>query len=165
MTCRPAALADFPFKLQHTPSDRERITLTRELDGEEIKVTLLGNDQNQNDCSDSDEESPARSAIDLIIEISKPNGKSMKFFAAAFAHKIEVQRLIMRSTSPSFNSQIAAEKGGDDNEEDEDFELSLVRKDFKEFSAEDFVYDGKLGLIFPVFNCNLLLRNGGGGDD
>ncbi|XP_057771084.1 uncharacterized protein LOC130990874 [Salvia miltiorrhiza] len=78
-------------------------------------------------------------------------------------------------TSPSFNSyssdrlaelavQISAEKSGDDNEENEDFEFSLVREDFKEFSAEDFVYDGKLGPIFPVFNRDLLLRDGGGDD-
>ncbi|KAG6394207.1 hypothetical protein SASPL_144788 [Salvia splendens] len=73
-------------------------------------------------------------------------------------------------TSPSFNSystdrlaeiavQIAAEKSGDDNENDDDFEFSLVRED-KEFSAENFVYDGP---IYPVFNRDLLLRDGGGG--
>ncbi|XP_057808030.1 uncharacterized protein At2g39795, mitochondrial-like [Salvia miltiorrhiza] len=110
ISLRPAAPADFPFKLQHTPS--ERVKLTRELDGEEIEVMLLGNDQNHDadeddgatttdsdsdtdDCPDSDEESPAKSATDLIIKISKPNGKSMKFFATASrsADKIEIQRL------------------------------------------------------------------------
>ncbi|KAG6398231.1 hypothetical protein SASPL_139686 [Salvia splendens] len=77
--------------------------------------------------------------------------------------------------SPSFNSyssdrlaeiavQIAVEKIGDDNEEDdEDFEFSLVRED-NELSAEDFVYDGQLGPIFPVFNRDLLLSDGGGDD-
>lgn len=70
---------------------------------------------------------------------------------------------------PSFNSyssdrlaeiavQIAAEKNEDC---DEDFEFSLVRED-KEFSAEELVYDGQLGPIFPVFNRDLLLSDGGG---
>lgn len=76
-------------------------------------------------------------------------------------------------TSPSFNSyssdrlaeiaeQIAAEKsGGDgDGEDDGDFEFSLVREE-SEFSAAEFVYDGQLGPIFPVFNRDLLLRDGG----
>ncbi|KAL1537129.1 hypothetical protein AAHA92_29683 [Salvia divinorum] len=71
-------------------------------------------------------------------------------------------------TSPSFNSystdrlpeiavQIAAEMSRDDDEDDGDFEFSLVRND-KELSAEDFVYDGP---IYPVFNRDLLPRDGG----
>lgn len=73
---------------------------------------------------------------------------------------------------PSFNSyssdrlaeiavKIAAEKSGDDVEDDGDFEFSLVR-DETEFSAEEFVYDGQLGPIFPVFNRDLLLSDAGG---
>lgn len=81
---------------------------------------------------------------------------------------------------PSFNSyssdrladiavKIAAEKSGDDVEDDGDFEFSLVR-DETEFSAEEFVYDGQLGPIFPVFNRDLLLNDAGkhgaaGGDE
>lgn len=77
-------------------------------------------------------------------------------------------------TCPSFNSyssdklaeiavQIAAEKSGGGNEDDGgDFEFSLVREE-SEFSAAEFVYDGQLGPIFPVFNRDLLLRDGGGG--
>ncbi|KAG6395948.1 hypothetical protein SASPL_142082 [Salvia splendens] len=72
-------------------------------------------------------------------------------------------------TSPSFNSyssnrlaeiavQIAAEKIGDDC--NEEFEFSLVRED-NELPEEDFVYDGQLGPIFPVFNRDLLLSDGG----
>ncbi|KAL1538567.1 hypothetical protein AAHA92_27295 [Salvia divinorum] len=74
-------------------------------------------------------------------------------------------------TSPSFSSyssnrlveiavKIAAEKiGADGNEDDDkDFEFSLVREDH-ELSAEDFVYDGQLGPIFPVFNRDLLLSD------
>ncbi|XP_047952582.1 uncharacterized protein LOC125198231 [Salvia hispanica] len=55
---------------------------------------------------------------------------------------------------PEIAVQIAAEKIGDD----EDFEFSLVRDD-NELSAEDFVYDGQLGPIFPVFNRDLLLSD------
>ncbi|KAH6824040.1 hypothetical protein C2S53_000106 [Perilla frutescens var. hirtella] len=69
---------------------------------------------------------------------------------------------------PSFNSylsdklaEIAVQVVAERNEDDEDFELSLVCE-AKEFSAEEFIYDGQLGLIFPVFNRDLLLSDNDG---
>ncbi|KAH6791062.1 hypothetical protein C2S51_006068 [Perilla frutescens var. frutescens] len=68
---------------------------------------------------------------------------------------------------PSFNSyssdrlaEIAVQVATEKNEDDEDFEFSLVCE-AKEFSAEEFVYDGQLGPIFPVFNRDLLLSDNG----
>lgn len=67
----------------------------------------------------------------------------------------------------SFNSyssdklrEIAVKVAAETNNGDDDFEFSLVSED-KEFSAEEFAYDGQIGSFFPVFNRDLLRRNDG----
>ncbi|KAI3452433.1 hypothetical protein Pfo_009097 [Paulownia fortunei] len=68
-------------------------------------------------------------------------------------------------TCPSFNSyssdrleEIAVKVAAENSNDDEDFEFALVRED-KEVLADEFVYDGQIGPIFPVFNRDLLLNN------
>ncbi|KAK6129329.1 hypothetical protein DH2020_036937 [Rehmannia glutinosa] len=74
-------------------------------------------------------------------------------------------------TCPSFSSyssdklaeiavRVAAESSNDAvrNEDDGDFEFALVREVDKEVFAEEFVCDGQIGPIFPVFNRDLLLN-------
>ncbi|KAH6802866.1 hypothetical protein C2S51_034312 [Perilla frutescens var. frutescens] len=112
MPLRPAAPATFPFQIEHHFYDSQ-ITLSRELDGEQIRIRVLDVEiENQNDeddtdsnsdgdsdsdedsdsTSDSDEESSARS-VPLRVEIFKENGKSMKFVATASADEILIERL------------------------------------------------------------------------
>ncbi|KAL6518836.1 hypothetical protein OROHE_017589 [Orobanche hederae] len=45
------------------------------------------------------------------------------------------------------------------NGEDEDFQFALVREDDKEVLAEEFICDGQIESVFPVFDCDLLLNN------
>ncbi|PIN09076.1 hypothetical protein CDL12_18346 [Handroanthus impetiginosus] len=74
---------------------------------------------------------------------------------------------------PSFNSytsdrlaeialKVVAESSAQngDNNDDEDFEFSVVRGN-KEVLADEIVYEGQIGPIFPVFNRDLLLNDNG----
>ncbi|KAL6520256.1 hypothetical protein OROMI_032436 [Orobanche minor] len=48
------------------------------------------------------------------------------------------------------------------NGEDEDFQFALVREDDKEVLAEEFICDGQIESVFPVFDRDLLLNNNRG---
>lgn len=52
-----------------------------------------------------------------------------------------------------------------DDEEVEDFSFAFDALNFSTVSAEDIFDNGKIKPVFPLFNRDLLLSDGGGGDD
>ncbi|KAG6420881.1 hypothetical protein SASPL_117425 [Salvia splendens] len=81
---RPVAPPEFPFEIEH-PLGGD-VSMTRELDGEEIEIEVKL----------VDEESNSNSSVCLEIDIYKPDGKSMNFEATASANDIVIQKLTTR---------------------------------------------------------------------
>lgn len=93
----------FPFSIQDNPGT-QNITLTREYNGQAIKVKVYmsnlvtGDDDNDDDDHDSHEEKGAQPSIPLVINVvSKGNVKaSLEFSCTAYPDEVSIDGLAVR---------------------------------------------------------------------
>ncbi|KAL4367350.1 hypothetical protein GQ457_05G020030 [Hibiscus cannabinus] len=106
-------LSGFPFEIEDTPG-LQTITLTREYDGELIKVDVhmpdLVTGDGEADDGDQDEddtEKPSRSSIPLVVNVSKSGGPSLEFACTAYPDEITIDSLSVRN--PNSEDELAYE--------------------------------------------------------
>ncbi|WCJ19679.1 Mitochondrial glycoprotein family protein [Euphorbia peplus] len=99
----------FPFKIEDH-AGQQTITLTREYEGELVKVEVhmtdlvTGDDNAADEDSDSDPDDipkPTRSSVPLIVTVSKKSGHSLEFHCIAFPDKIEIDNLSTKDSGLS----------------------------------------------------------------
>ncbi|KAL9295111.1 putative mitochondrial glycoprotein [Arabidopsis thaliana] len=142
---------DFPFKIEDNPGHRT-VTLTREYNGEQIKVEVsmpgLTMDENEDDVDDDEDgdgrhEKANESSIPLVVTVTKKSGLSLEFSCTAFPDEIVIDGLAVNRPDDSSEEQLTYD-GPDFQELDEN-----MRKSFLKFletrgikaSATDFLYE------------------------
>ncbi|GMI86244.1 hypothetical protein like AT5G05990 [Hibiscus trionum] len=118
----------FPFEIEDTPG-LQTITLTREYDGELIKVNVHmldlvtgeGEADDGNDDED-DTEKPSRSSIPLVVSVSKSGGPSLEFSCTAYPDEITIDGLSVRN--PDSEDELAYE-GPDFSDLDENLQKAF----------------------------------------
>ncbi|CAB81585.1 putative protein [Arabidopsis thaliana] len=143
--------SDFPFKIEDNPGHRT-VTLTREYNGEQIKVEVsmpgLAMDENEDDVDDDEDgdgrhEKSNESSIPLVVTVTKKSGLSLEFSCTAFPDEIVIDGLSVNRPDDSSEEQLTYD-GPDFQELDEN-----MRKSFHKFletrgikaSATDFLYE------------------------
>ncbi|XP_022764511.1 uncharacterized protein At2g39795, mitochondrial-like [Durio zibethinus] len=118
----------FPFEIEDTPG-LQTITLTREYDGELIKVDIhmpdlvTGDEQEQGEDDDEDDyEKPSKSSIPLVVTVSKSGGPSLEFNCTAFPDEIAIDSLAVRN--PNSEDELAYE-GPDFHDLDENLQKAF----------------------------------------
>ncbi|CAN0837636.1 Uncharacterized protein At2g39795, mitochondrial [Linum grandiflorum] len=94
--------ADFPFKMEDNPG-QQTLTLTREYDGEHVKVEVHmpdlvtgEEDDVRNDDDDDDTERPTQSSLPLVVTVTKKSGISLEFSCVAYADEIAIDSLSVK---------------------------------------------------------------------
>ncbi|KAL1207979.1 hypothetical protein V5N11_034272 [Cardamine amara subsp. amara] len=145
------ASSDFPFKIEDNTGHRT-VTLTREYNGEHIKVEVsmpgLAMDENEDDMDDNEDgdernEKVNESSIPLVVTVTKKSGLSLEFSCTAFPDEIVIDGLSVNPPENSSEEQLAYD-GPDFQELDEN-----MRKSFHKFletrgikaGATDFLYE------------------------
>ncbi|XP_022745931.1 uncharacterized protein At2g39795, mitochondrial-like [Durio zibethinus] len=96
------APSGFPFEIEDTPG-LQTVTLTREYDGELIKVNvhmpdLVTSDEQEGDEDDGDDtEKPNKSSMLLVVTVSKKAGPRLEFSCTAFPDEIAIDSLAVRN--------------------------------------------------------------------
>ncbi|GAV70313.1 MAM33 domain-containing protein [Cephalotus follicularis] len=117
----------FPFKIEDQPG-HQSVTLTREYQGELIKVEVLmpnlvtGEDDEDLD-DEADDQKASQSSVPLVVTVSKKNGPSLEFNCTAFADEIAIDSLSTRSPENT-EDQIAYE-GPDFHDLDENLQKAF----------------------------------------
>ncbi|KAG2325679.1 hypothetical protein Bca4012_040178 [Brassica carinata] len=142
---------DFPFKIEDKPGHRT-VTLTREYNGEQIRVevSMPGSmDEHEDDVDDNEDgrnEKANETSIPLVVTVTKKSGLSLEFSCTAFPDEILIDGLSVNhpeKSSSSEEEQLAYD-GPDFQELDEN-----MRKSFHKFleargikpSVTDFMYE------------------------
>ncbi|XP_006291661.2 uncharacterized protein At2g39795, mitochondrial [Capsella rubella] len=146
------ASSDFPFKIEDNPGLRT-VTLTREYNGEQIKVEVsmpgLAMDENEDDVDDDEDGGDGRhekaneTSIPLVVTVTKKSGLSLEFSCTAFPGEVVIDGLSVNRPENSSEEQLAYD-GPDFQELDEN-----MRKSFHKFletrgikaSTTDFLYE------------------------
>ncbi|XVE99624.1 hypothetical protein REPUB_Repub03eG0216000 [Reevesia pubescens] len=123
-----AAPNGFPFKIEDTPG-LQTVTLTREYDGELIKVDVhmpdlvTGDEQGDGEDNDEDDyEKPSKSSIPLVVNVSKKGGPTLEFNCTAFPDEIAIDSLTVRN--PETELELAYE-GPDFHDLDENLQKAF----------------------------------------
>ncbi|TYJ37475.1 hypothetical protein E1A91_A05G378400v1 [Gossypium mustelinum] len=103
--------SEFPFKIEDTPG-LQTITLTREYDGELIKVNvhmpdLVTGEGEADDDDDDDTEKPSKSNVPLVVNVSKKGSPSLEFNCTAYPDEITIDSLSVRN--PNSEDELAYE--------------------------------------------------------
>ncbi|KAJ4904722.1 Mitochondrial glycoprotein family protein [Raphanus sativus] len=142
---------DFPFKIEDNPGHRT-VTLTREYNGEQIRVevSMPGSmDEHEDDVDDNEDgrnEKANETSIPLVVTVTKKSGLSLEFSCTAFPDEIVIDGLSVNhpeKSSSSEEEQLAYD-GPDFQELDEN-----MRKSFHKFleargikpSVTDLMYE------------------------
>ncbi|KAA8534165.1 hypothetical protein F0562_031642 [Nyssa sinensis] len=118
----------FPFKIQDNPG-QQTISLTREYQGESIKVEVhmpdlvTGEDGDDDGDDNDDNEKGGQSSIPLVISVSKKKGPCLEFGCTAFADEIAIDSLTIKDPENS-EDQIAYE-GPDFSDLDENLQKAF----------------------------------------
>lgn len=88
---------EFPFKIDDN-AGQQTVILTREYEGELVKVDVLMPDlvtgeENEIDDEIDDIQKPARSSIPLVVTVSKRSGISLEFHCVAYPDEIAIDSL------------------------------------------------------------------------
>ncbi|KAK8485641.1 hypothetical protein V6N13_027134 [Hibiscus sabdariffa] len=96
----------FPFEIEDNPGI-QTVTLTREYEGELVKVDVHmldhGDEQGEGEDAEDDrdeDEQQAKTSIPLVVTVSKKDGTSLEFNCTAFADQISIDSLSFRSPNP-----------------------------------------------------------------
>ncbi|XP_030534644.2 uncharacterized protein At2g39795, mitochondrial-like [Rhodamnia argentea] len=117
----------FPFQIEDKPGF-QTITLSREYEGEEIKVEVsmpdlvTGEDGDDNNQDDHDEKAN-QSSIPLVVSIAKGNGQFIEFGCTAYPDEIVIDSLAVKNPEDS-EDQIAYE-GPDFQDLDENLQKAF----------------------------------------
>ncbi|XVE69254.1 hypothetical protein DITRI_Ditri09bG0137700 [Diplodiscus trichospermus] len=117
----------FPFEIEDTPG-LQTVRLTREYDGEFIKVDVhmpdlvTGDEQEGDEDEDDDSEKPSRSSIPLVVTVSKKSGPNLEFSCTAFPDEIAIDSLSVRN--PDSEDDLAYE-GPDFHDLDENLQKAF----------------------------------------
>ncbi|KAF8084863.1 hypothetical protein N665_0696s0018 [Sinapis alba] len=144
---------DFPFKIEDNPGHRT-VTLTREYNGEQIKVevSMPGPMDEHEDGMDDNEDGDGRNkkanetSIPLVVTVTKKSGLNLEFSCTAFPDEIVIDGLSVNhpEKSSSEEEEQLTYDGPDFQELDEN-----MRKSFHKFleargikpSNTDFMYE------------------------
>ncbi|RWR92443.1 Mitochondrial glycoprotein [Cinnamomum micranthum f. kanehirae] len=96
---------EFPFQIQDNPGE-QTISLTRQYNGETIKVEvhmpdLVTGDDNNDDDDDADDEKGGQSSIPLVVSVSKIHGPTLEFNCTAYADEVAIDSLSVREREAS----------------------------------------------------------------
>ncbi|KAI3427907.1 uncharacterized protein J3R85_009153 [Psidium guajava] len=121
------APAGFPFNIEDKPGF-QTITLSREYQGEEIKVEvsmpdLVTGEDGGDDDQDDDDEKANRSSIPLVVSVAKGNGQFIEFGCTAYPDEIVIDCLAVKNPENS-EDQIAYE-GPDFQDLDENLQKAF----------------------------------------
>ncbi|KAK6234249.1 hypothetical protein QUC31_006655 [Theobroma cacao] len=118
----------FPFKIEDTPG-LQTVTLTREYDGEVIKVEVhmpdlvTGDEQEEDEDNDEgDYEKPSKSSIPLAVTVSKKGGPSLEFNCTAFPDEVAIDSLTVRNPD---SEDVLAYEGPDFHDLDENLQKAF----------------------------------------
>ncbi|EOA28331.1 hypothetical protein CARUB_v10024532mg [Capsella rubella] len=118
----------FPFKIEDNPG-QQNVTLTRDYNGEHIKVVVsmpsLVTDENDDDAEDDDGPSN-ESSIPLVVTITKKSGLSLEFSCMAFPDEIAIDALSVKQPGDSLEDQMANE-GPDFEDLDENLKKTFYK--------------------------------------
>ncbi|KAJ8774282.1 hypothetical protein K2173_009713 [Erythroxylum novogranatense] len=95
----------FPFKVEDH-AGQQTVTLTREYDGESIKVEvhmpdIVSGEDNDIRYDEDDIEKPTQSHLPLLVTVSKKSGISLEFGCIAYADEIVIDSLSVKKTETS----------------------------------------------------------------
>lgn len=101
----------FPFEIEDTPG-LQTVTLTREYDGELIKVNvhmpdLVTGEEQEDEDEEDESEKPSKSSIPLVVTVSKKGGPSLEFNCTASPDEIAIDSLAVRN--PDSEEELAYE--------------------------------------------------------
>lgn len=109
------AASDFPFKIEDNPGHRT-VTLTREYNGEQIKVEVsmpgLAMDENEDDVDENEggdgrNEKANETSLPLVVTVTKKSGLSLEFSCNAFPDEIVIDGLSVKHPENSSEEQLA----------------------------------------------------------
>jgi complement component 1 Q subcomponent-binding protein len=118
----------FPFRIEDKPGN-QNVTLTRDYNGEHIKVVVsmpsLVSDENDDD--DDDDEGPSNeSSIPLVVTVTKKSGLTLEFSCMAFPDEIAIDALSVKHPGDSLEDQLANE-GPDFEDLDENLKKTFYK--------------------------------------
>ncbi|KAL9260489.1 hypothetical protein AKJ16_DCAP14018 [Drosera capensis] len=117
---------EFPFKIEDNPRE-ERITLTREYNGETIRAEVsmphLVTDEHED--GDADDEEPAQNSIPLIVSVVRNDGPSLEFSCTAFSDDIDIDSLSLKY--PDAPEDVIAYEGPDFSDLDENLQKGFIK--------------------------------------
>lgn len=102
----------FPFRIEDNPG-HQTVTLTRDYNGEDIKVVVsmpsLVTDENDDDDDGDDDGVSNESSIPLVVTVTKKSGLSLEFSCMAFPDEIAIDALSVKHPGDSLEDQMANE--------------------------------------------------------
>ncbi|GMI87176.1 hypothetical protein like AT3G55605 [Hibiscus trionum] len=118
----------FPFEIEDNPGI-QTVTLTREYDGELVKVDVHmvdhGDEQEEGEDDDGDDyEKQNKISIPLVVTVSKKDGTSLEFNCTAYSDQIVIDSLGFRS--PNTEDELAYE-GPDFHDLDENLQKGFYK--------------------------------------
>ncbi|GAB2262482.1 hypothetical protein Droror1_Dr00003479 [Drosera rotundifolia] len=117
---------EFPFKIEDNPR-QETITLTREYNGETVRVEVSMPDlvTGEREDGDADDEEPAQNSIPLIVSVVKKDGPSLEFSCTAFFDDIDIDSLSLKY--PDAPEDAIAYEGPDFSDLDENLQKGFLK--------------------------------------
>ncbi|MCL7038792.1 hypothetical protein MKW94_011613 [Papaver nudicaule] len=123
------APSGFPFKVEDNPGE-QTVTLTREYDGEEIKVivhmnSLVTGEDDYDDDQDADgaASSTPPSSIPLVVSVSKTSGPLLEFSVMAYPDQISIDSLSVKE--PNASEELIPYEGPDFLDLDENLQKAF----------------------------------------
>ncbi|XP_010534535.1 PREDICTED: uncharacterized protein At2g39795, mitochondrial [Tarenaya hassleriana] len=126
---------EFPFEIEDNPG-HQTVTLTREYNGEQIKVVVntpgpFTGENGEDDMEDDDDETPSQRSselsIPLVVTVTKKSGLSLEFSCTALPDEIAIDALSVTHPENSSEEPISYD-GPDFQDLDEN-----LRKSFHKF--------------------------------
>ncbi|KAI3840400.1 hypothetical protein MKX03_037812 [Papaver bracteatum] len=118
----------FPFKIEDNPGE-QTITLTREYQGEDIKVIVHMNnlvdgeiDQDDDDQAEGGVSSP-QSSVPLVVTVSKGSGPMLEFSVMAYPDEISIDSMTVKQ--PNASEELIPYEGPDFTELDENLQKAF----------------------------------------
>lgn len=107
---------DFPFRIEDEPGHRA-VTLTREYNGEQIKVEVsmpgLDNCDTEDDENEGRDVKQSETSIPLLVTVTKKSGLSLEFSCTAFSYEIVIDGLSVNNPDNSSSQGQLAYDGPD----------------------------------------------------
>ncbi|KFK36868.1 hypothetical protein AALP_AA4G182400 [Arabis alpina] len=120
------APGSFPFKIEDNPGN-QTVTLTREYNGEDIKVvvSMPSLDGDEDDDDEDDEGLSNGSSIPLVVTVTKKSGLSLEFSCMAFPDEIAIDALSVNQ--PGYSLDQAVNEGPDFEDLDKNLKKTFYK--------------------------------------